>query len=213
MLQDYVQPTLSPLVGLALYKACSGTWPFLNWNLKAPNDLYISNKKVAGLLIETVTQGDDIRLLVGLGLNVLATPDQVVWMDLVDGVQIQFSNGGNYRTGDYLLIPARVATGQVEWPQADDLNPQPLPPHGPEHHYALLGAVVKLRETVMVENLRCEFQPLFFCAAPTAISGRTNVIRPGVLLAKSESRAATDTPKKTAPRKKRAVKKTPGKSG
>lgn len=142
-----------------------------------------------------------------------ATPDQVVWMDLVDGVQIQFSNGGNYRTGDYWLIPARVATGQVEWPQADDLNPQPLPPHGPEHHYALLGAVVKLRETVMVENLRCEFQPLFFCAAPTAISGRTNVIRPGVLLAKSESRAATDTPKKTAPRKKRAVKKTPGKSG
>ena len=77
MLQDYVQPTLSPLVGLALYRACSGTWPFLNWNLKAPNDLYVSSKKVAGLLIETVTQGDDIRLLIGLGLNVLTSPGQV----------------------------------------------------------------------------------------------------------------------------------------
>ena len=77
MLQDYVQPTLSPLVGLALYKSCLGTWPFLNWNLKAPNDLYISDKKVAGLLIETVSQGEDIRLLVGLGLNVLASPGAV----------------------------------------------------------------------------------------------------------------------------------------
>ncbi len=142
-----------------------------------------------------------------------ATPDQVVWMDLEDGVQIQFSNSGSYRTGDYWLIPARVATGQVEWPQADDLNPQPLPPHGVEHHYALLGAVVRLRETVIVENLRCEFRPLFFCAVPTAIPGRTNVIRPGMLLAKSESHATTATSKKTAPRKKRAVKKPPGKSG
>lgn len=78
MLQDHVLPTLSPLVGLALYRACSATWPFLNFSLKAPNDLYINDKKVAGLLIETVSQGDDIRLLIGLGLNVISSPEQVV---------------------------------------------------------------------------------------------------------------------------------------
>src|SRR3989338_923214 len=77
MLQDHVQPILSPLVGLALFKAANGTWPFLNFNLKAPNDLYINDKKVGGLLIETVSQGDDIRLLIGLGLNVLSAPSDV----------------------------------------------------------------------------------------------------------------------------------------
>lgn len=77
MLQDHVQPTLSPLVGLALFKAAKNTWPFLDFNLKAPNDLYIGEKKIAGLLLETVSQGDDIRLLVGLGLNVLAAPADI----------------------------------------------------------------------------------------------------------------------------------------
>ena len=39
------------------------------------------------------------------------------WIPLEDGVQVQFSPvGGNYRTGDYWLIPARVATGNIEWP-------------------------------------------------------------------------------------------------
>lgn len=77
MIQENVQPILSPLVGLALFKAANTTWPFLNFNSKAPNDLYINNKKVAGLLIETVTQGDDIRLLIGLGLNVLTHPSEI----------------------------------------------------------------------------------------------------------------------------------------
>ena len=38
------------------------------------------------------------------------------WIDLEDGVQVWFAAGGNYLTGDYWLIPARVATGDVEWP-------------------------------------------------------------------------------------------------
>lgn len=77
MLQDHVQPVLSPLVGLAVYKAAVATWPFLDFSLKAPNDVYIGEKKVAGLLIETISQGDDIRLLIGLGMNVLSAPAEV----------------------------------------------------------------------------------------------------------------------------------------
>ncbi len=77
MLQEPVQPVLSPLAGLALFKAAAVTWPFLNFNLKAPNDLYIGPKKLAGLLLETVSQGDDLRLLIGLGLNVLLNPDDI----------------------------------------------------------------------------------------------------------------------------------------
>ena len=60
------------------------------------------------------------------------------WITLEDGVQIQFSKPANgtanqYRAGDYWLVPARVATGDVEWPIKkvnDKLISQPLSPHG-----------------------------------------------------------------------------------
>jgi hypothetical protein len=62
------------------------------------------------------------------------------WLTLEDGVQIQFQPGGNYRTGDYWLIPARTPTGDVEWPGPVS-NPDALPPHGVEHHYAPLAII------------------------------------------------------------------------
>lgn len=74
MLDQPTLPIVTPLVGLALYKAASATWPYLDWNLKAPNDLFIGEKKVAGLLLETISQGDDHRLLIGLGFNVIKSP-------------------------------------------------------------------------------------------------------------------------------------------
>jgi hypothetical protein len=46
----------------------------------------------------------------------------------------------SYRTGDYWLIPARVATGDVDWP-GPPKNPIPRPPYGVEHSYAPLGIV------------------------------------------------------------------------
>lgn len=70
-------PVSSPRTGLALFKAASATWPFLHFSLKAPNDLYLTDKKIAGILIETVTQGEESRLIIGLGLNVTAHPEGV----------------------------------------------------------------------------------------------------------------------------------------
>lgn len=77
MIDSPPHPVISPMIGLALYRAAVSTWPFVNFNLKAPNDLYISEKKVAGLLLETVSQGDDHRLLIGLGINIISAPDKV----------------------------------------------------------------------------------------------------------------------------------------
>lgn len=77
MIDETPHPTISPMIGLALYRAASATWPFLNWNLKAPNDLYINDKKVAGILLETITQGDDHRLLIGLGFNIISAPESM----------------------------------------------------------------------------------------------------------------------------------------
>lgn len=68
------QPITSPRIGLALYQAVVHTWPSLRWSLKAPNDLYLNGTKVAGLLVESVTVGQNHRLLVGLGFNILNHP-------------------------------------------------------------------------------------------------------------------------------------------
>jgi hypothetical protein len=40
------------------------------------------------------------------------------WFDLEYGIQIQFT-AGNYSPGDYWLIPARTASGQIDWPPCD----------------------------------------------------------------------------------------------
>jgi hypothetical protein len=99
------------------------------------------------------------------------------WLTLEDGVQIQFQPGGAatpnvYRTADYWLIPARTATGDVEWPKVTDAqgnpetdsqgNPIPvaLPPHGVNHHYAPL-AVMSFSSTGAVsvdEDCRSSFK-------------------------------------------------------
>lgn len=77
------------------------------------------------------------------------------WLDLEDGVQIQFQQFAQgepqpqYRTGDYWLIPARVATGDVEWPteilKDSSGNSKKwiiaLPPNGINHYYAPLGSI------------------------------------------------------------------------
>jgi hypothetical protein len=99
------------------------------------------------------------------------------WIELEDGVVIKFEPGSSaaqYRTGDYWLIPARVATGDVEWPQisvldADNpgktiLQPKPLPPHGVEHHYAPLAvATLDNGQPSAIVDLRHKFPPLGVC--------------------------------------------------
>jgi hypothetical protein len=66
------------------------------------------------------------------------------WIDLEDGIQIHFDSG-TYHTGDYWLIPARVAIGDVEWPEEkdEDGNPEPkaMLPHGIVHYYAPLAGL------------------------------------------------------------------------
>lgn len=82
--QSTVVPTpyITSLIGLGLFNAARATWPFMNWNLKAPNDLYIDDKKIAGLLVETVSQGQQHRIIVGLGFNIFDHPNLPIATDL-----------------------------------------------------------------------------------------------------------------------------------
>lgn len=66
----------------------------------------------------------------------------VNWLPLEDGIQIQFQPAASeetahqYGTGDYWLIPARTATGDIEWPEDTD-GPIAQGPKG-KHVYAPL---------------------------------------------------------------------------
>lgn len=86
------------------------------------------------------------------------------WLLLEDGVQIQFqkpeSGKHSYRTGDYWLIPVRTATGNVEWPRLNN-EPQAIPPHGIQHHYAPLAVIAGIRYgQAVIADCRHQFYSL-----------------------------------------------------
>ena len=66
-----LSPVFSPLLGLHLYNSLQKIWPSDLWSLKAPNDIYLANKKTAGLLLETQIKKDYVQIILGLGVNVL----------------------------------------------------------------------------------------------------------------------------------------------
>jgi hypothetical protein len=85
------------------------------------------------------------------------------WLELEDGVEIAFSSG-TYHTGDYWLIPARTATGNVEWPPYEDpgIGSNARAPFGVRHHYcrlALVGVGTDKRLHVL-SDCRHSFPPL-----------------------------------------------------
>lgn len=140
-----------------------------------PDDLFenlpIRNLKVRGW---DHTQPEDDLLIDG------AIPvEENQEIELEDGVFIKFQTGNpahQYRTGDYWVIPARVATGDVEWPQQrvkpDDpanteMEAKPLPPNGIDHHFAPLAALTLDGGAVtQIVDLRHVFEPLARCATP-----------------------------------------------
>ncbi|HSK71618.1 MAG TPA: DUF6519 domain-containing protein [Pyrinomonadaceae bacterium] len=94
------------------------------------------------------------------------------WLNLEDGIQIKFTDeNSTYRTGDYWLIPARTATGDVEWEKDASGAPVPQPPHGIEHHYAPLGIAV---DANTLTPCRCTLKPVSIF-----LSAKGNVPRKG----------------------------------
>lgn len=93
----------------------------------------------------------------GLPVNE-STAANPTWIDLEDGVQVQFYREGrssqHYGVGDYWLIPARTITGDVEWPGPVN-NPEFRLAHGILHHYAPLAQLTRNADnTFTVTDLR-----------------------------------------------------------
>lgn len=135
------------------------------------------------------TSGDPAEGGLTLANDNAAFVQEGVWLTLEDGVQIQFNPAdpvqsppssptppvNQYLTGDYWLIPARTATGDVEWPKVTDAQGNPetdaqgntipvaLPPHGITHYYAPLAVVSIGANGVSVNDCRSSFN---FSAVP-----------------------------------------------
>ncbi len=97
------------------------------------------------------------------------------WIPLgSEGIEVAFSVGDSqndlFSAGDYWLIPARVATGELEWPpyEVPNTNPQPQPPMSvilcSTHHYSKLAEIEIQPKTVV--DCRRLFPPL---TGPSAI--------------------------------------------
>jgi Family of unknown function (DUF6519) len=71
-------------------------------------------------------------------LKVMTPSTNDGYIELEDGIQVKFSDGKNYKTGDYWLIPARKVTRDIEWPRTKD-SPVALFPQGIKHHYCRLA--------------------------------------------------------------------------
>lgn len=71
------QALSGPRLGLSLYRSVRSIWPHSPFSLKAPNDLFLGTKKVAGILMECLNEESQYLLIVGLGLNVFSCPSSL----------------------------------------------------------------------------------------------------------------------------------------
>jgi BirA family biotin operon repressor/biotin-[acetyl-CoA-carboxylase] ligase len=62
-------PRVTTLAALAICRAIEREFPLLP-QIKWPNDVFLGDRKVAGLLAEAVAGGDGMALVLGIGLNV-----------------------------------------------------------------------------------------------------------------------------------------------
>jgi len=80
------------------------------------------------------------------------------WIGLETGIMVRFESNGDYRFGDYWLIPARRATGQIQWPHGEN---EFVPRLGIIRHRCSLAVLQKSGESWSVlKDCRRVFPPL-----------------------------------------------------
>jgi hypothetical protein len=96
------------------------------------------------------------------------------WQDIEDGIQVSFGNG-TYEPGDYWLIPARTANGDIEWQRTDPgLLPIPQSRRGTEYYYCRLAFAKVAGGVVTLEDCRDLFPSLTDICAEDICFNNTN---------------------------------------
>jgi hypothetical protein len=106
-------------------------------------------------------------------------PLSTIWVNLENGIQVSFG-AGQYVSGDYWLIPARTATGNIEWPPCGSDGRTFQPPRYAEIFRAPLACVHYQRSLppsivaggnapspYLVDDCRRQFPTLTQLALPT----------------------------------------------
>jgi hypothetical protein len=112
-------------------------------------------------------QANDELALDDGAIDVATAKGEFPWIELEKGIQVQFE-AGEYRSGDYWLITARVAGGTIDWPKDMQGNWLCLKPRGVKHHYAALAMIEATNDDPfvnIVQDCRCQFAALA-CIAP-----------------------------------------------
>lgn len=120
------------------------------------------------------------------------------WIELEDGIEVQFSNG-RYETGDYWLIPGRTATGEIEWPglntvgeiewppyESTATEPISRPPLGIQHHFCRLALIFyndQDRKLYVLDDCRNLFPAVTQLTSLFYVSGDGQEALPGKQLA------------------------------
>ena len=109
--------------------------------------------------------------------------------ELEGGILVEFPAGGQGRTGEYWLVPARTVrltygtatrAGTIDWPTTPGGAALPRPPAGPVHHVAPLAVVAGTPEGWTVESdCRELFPPLSELTALDLVGGDGQEALPG----------------------------------
>lgn len=104
-------PQLALIAGVSVCRAITRMFPGLNPRAKWPNDVYLKNRKLAGILCSMVSEMERVRyLIVGIGINVNVTEFPPELAELATSVRAA--------TGREACRPALLATVLNELEQA-----------------------------------------------------------------------------------------------
>ncbi|HEY3628993.1 MAG TPA: DUF6519 domain-containing protein [Terracidiphilus sp.] len=140
-----------------------GTHRFLAQIIQQPDP---TEKKVTlGTSAAAYAGRSDLRLrrwdMSGPSVTSNGIPIVSGWIDIEAGVQVQFADG-SYATRAFWQIPARTATGEIEWPpyQVPNVQPIPQPPLGIQHSYCKLARLDVINQTWFITDCREHFPSL-----------------------------------------------------
>jgi hypothetical protein len=103
---------------------------------------------------------------------------------LEDGVEVMFETG-DYKPGDYWVIPARTAKADIEWPAdpTDATKPAAVDRQGIVHHFCKLAILHSDGATFTVDDCRPLFPPLTALTRFFYVGGDGQEAMPGSALA------------------------------
>lgn len=140
-----------------------------------PGDLYQINKTTPEQLTLTMNQtvaavatNRNARLRRWEQFGATASANGVplsagTWIELENGIQVQFA-AGQYQSGDHWLIPARAASGEIDWPPCDSDGSDFQPPKYTQVYRAPLACIHVSTDTriktLTIDDCRLFFLPL-----------------------------------------------------